>query len=82
MDDDFEALYSACYVRLVRVVTLASGSQADAEEVVQEAFVRLLPRPIRATTFALVLVGLRCGRQVPAVLSQTGVSVRHRGPPS
>lgn len=44
VDDDFEALYAAAYVRLVRVLTLASGSQPDAEEVVQEAFVRLLPR--------------------------------------
>ncbi len=44
VDDDFEALYAAAYVRLVRVLTVASGSQPDAEEVVQEAFVRLLPR--------------------------------------
>ena len=42
--DDFEALYAGAYVRLVRVLALACGSQADAEEVVQEAFVRLLPR--------------------------------------
>ena len=44
VDDDFEALYAAAYVRLVRVLSVASGSQPDAEEVVQEAFVRLLPR--------------------------------------
>ena len=44
VDDDFEALYAAAYVRLVRVLTVASGSQPDAEEVVQEAFARLLPR--------------------------------------
>ena len=41
---DFEALYAVAYVRLVRVLAVASGSQPDAEEVVQEAFVRLLPR--------------------------------------
>ena len=44
VDDDVEALYAVAYVRLVRVLTVASGSQPDAEEVVQEAFTRLLPR--------------------------------------
>jgi RNA polymerase sigma-70 factor (sigma-E family) len=52
VDEDFEALYAAAYVRLVRVVALASGSQADAEEVVQEAFVRLLPRWSRVRAYA------------------------------
>jgi RNA polymerase sigma-70 factor (ECF subfamily) len=52
VDDDFEALYAAAYVRLVRVLTLACGSQADAEEVVQEAFVRLLPRWSRVRSYA------------------------------
>lgn len=50
--DDFEALYAAAYVRLVRVLTLASGSQLDAEEVVQEAFARLLPRWSRVRSYA------------------------------
>jgi RNA polymerase sigma factor (sigma-70 family) len=35
-------LYAACYVRLVQVLTLVSGSRAEAEDVVQEAFVRLV----------------------------------------
>jgi RNA polymerase sigma-70 factor (ECF subfamily) len=35
-------LYAACYGRLVGVVSLAAGSRAEAEECVQEAFVRLL----------------------------------------
>jgi RNA polymerase sigma-70 factor (ECF subfamily) len=39
-----EALYAAAYPRLVRVLTAMSGSRADAEELVQEAFVSLLPR--------------------------------------
>jgi RNA polymerase sigma-70 factor (ECF subfamily) len=38
------AFYAGSYARLVSTVALASGSRADAEEVVQEAFLRLLPR--------------------------------------
>ena len=52
VDDDFATLYAAAYIRLVRVVTVACGSQADAEEVVQEAFVRLLPRWPRVRDYA------------------------------
>jgi RNA polymerase sigma-70 factor (sigma-E family) len=52
VEDDFEALYAAAYVRLVRVLVLACGSKADAEEVVQEAFVRLLPRWSRVRSYA------------------------------
>jgi RNA polymerase sigma-70 factor (ECF subfamily) len=37
-------LYAASYARLVGALTVATGSRADAEEVVQEAFARLLPR--------------------------------------
>jgi RNA polymerase sigma-70 factor (sigma-E family) len=37
-------LYAACYDRLVRVLTLVAGDRAEAEDVVQEAFVRLVPR--------------------------------------
>ena len=37
-------LYAATYARLVGTLTVATGSRADAEEVVQEAFARLLPR--------------------------------------
>ena len=35
-------LYAACYPRIVGVVALAAGSRAEAEECVQEAFIRLL----------------------------------------
>jgi RNA polymerase sigma-70 factor (ECF subfamily) len=35
-------LYAGCYRRLVGVVALAAGSRAEAEDVVQEAFVRVL----------------------------------------
>ena len=35
-------LYQGCYPRLVAVVALAADSRAEAEECVQEAFIRLL----------------------------------------
>jgi predicted RNA polymerase sigma factor len=41
--DDVEELYAGSYARLVGVVALVAGSREEAEEVVQEAFVRLLP---------------------------------------
>ncbi|MDX6256016.1 MAG: hypothetical protein QOJ11_2350 [Frankiales bacterium] len=41
---DAREFYAGCYPRLVGVMTLAAGSRADAEELVQESFVRLLPR--------------------------------------
>ena len=37
-------LYAGCYRRLVGALTLVAGSRAEAEEVVQESFVRLVPR--------------------------------------
>lgn len=40
--DDLEDFYCAHYARLVAVVALAAGSRATAEDVVQEAFVRLI----------------------------------------
>lgn len=43
-DDGPARLYATTYVRLVSVLAVAAGSRAEAEEVVQEAFVRLLPR--------------------------------------
>jgi RNA polymerase sigma-70 factor (ECF subfamily) len=39
-----EQLYVASYTRLVGVTTLAAGSRAEAEDAVQEAFLRLLGR--------------------------------------
>lgn len=41
---DAEAFYAGSYPRLVGILALAAGNRPDAEEVVQEAFVRLLPR--------------------------------------
>jgi RNA polymerase sigma-70 factor, ECF subfamily len=39
-----QALYRASYTRLVQTVTLTCGNRADAEEAVQEAFIRLISR--------------------------------------
>lgn len=49
--DDLRDLYAACYSRLVGVLTVAYGSTAEAEECVQEAFVRLLPRWQRVSQY-------------------------------
>jgi RNA polymerase sigma factor (sigma-70 family) len=40
--DPLRDLYGACYPRLVAVVGAIAGNRADAEEAVQEAFVRLI----------------------------------------
>jgi RNA polymerase sigma-70 factor (ECF subfamily) len=40
--DAVSDLYSSCYARLVGVVSLTAESQAEAEECVQEAFLRVL----------------------------------------
>ena len=39
-----EDMYAATYPRLVAALTLATGSRSEAEDLVQEAFARLLPR--------------------------------------
>jgi RNA polymerase sigma-70 factor (ECF subfamily) len=43
--------YEGAYPRLVGLLTLASGSRAEAEEVVQEAFLRLIPRWTRVSRY-------------------------------
>lgn len=40
--DGVRALYEASYPRLVGVLAVAAGSRAEAEEVVQDAFIRLI----------------------------------------
>jgi len=44
-------LYRACYGRLVGVVALAADSRAEAEECVQEAFIRLLNQWSRVSRY-------------------------------
>ena len=41
---DLQDLYVACYPRLVGQLTLMAGNHGDAEEALQEAFARLVPR--------------------------------------
>jgi RNA polymerase sigma-70 factor (ECF subfamily) len=48
---DARDFYVGCYSRLVSTLALAAGSRADAEELVQEAFARLLPRWSRVSTY-------------------------------
>lgn len=43
-EDAVAGLYAASCARLIGTVTLAAGSRAEAEECVQEAFIRLLDR--------------------------------------
>jgi RNA polymerase sigma-70 factor (ECF subfamily) len=43
-DSDFEAFYAATYDRLVGQLLVVTGSLQDAEDVVQEAFVRACGR--------------------------------------
>lgn len=78
--------YAACYPRLVRVLTLVCGDQAEAEEVAQDAFVRLLPRwdkvsryedPeawLRLVAFRLLSNRRRRARNRLAALRRTGAS--------
>lgn len=51
MAADPHDLYVASYGRLVQVLTLVAGSRAEAEDVVQEAFVRLVPRWSKISTY-------------------------------
>jgi RNA polymerase sigma-70 factor (ECF subfamily) len=44
-------LYAATYPRLVGALTVACGSRAEAEDLVQEAFARLLPRWRAVSTY-------------------------------
>jgi RNA polymerase sigma-70 factor, ECF subfamily len=43
-DEALRALYASAYPRLVGVLAVAAGDRVEAEDVVQEAFIRLLPR--------------------------------------
>jgi RNA polymerase sigma-70 factor (ECF subfamily) len=43
-EEGLEQLYTSSFGRLVRVVALACGDVSEAEEAVQEAFARLVPR--------------------------------------
>lgn len=48
---DLDAFYAAAYPRLVGLVTALAGGTEDAEAVVQDAFVQLLPRWSRISRY-------------------------------
>ena len=50
MDEGLRELYDASYARLVGQLTAVTGSRAEAEDVVQEAFVRAIARHRQLTT--------------------------------
>jgi RNA polymerase sigma-70 factor (ECF subfamily) len=83
-DGDFEAFYTASYQRLVGQLLVVTGSFEDAEDVVQEAFVRACGRwshvrdyqiPeawVRRVALNLAVSGLRRARRRAAPLVRLG----------
>lgn len=92
-DRELEAFYAETWGRIVSALTLVSGSRADAEECVQEAFVRLVPRwqtvrtydsPeawVRTVAFRLAASRWRRVRVGAAAVVRSGPP-RHVEPPS
>lgn len=90
--DAVAALYAGSFSRLVGVVALAAGSTAEAEECVQEAFVRLLrewPKVaryddpeawVRLAAFRLLSNRRRKARNGLRALVRVGPSEPTRGP--
>jgi RNA polymerase sigma-70 factor, ECF subfamily len=89
---DAEAFYAGTYPRLVGILALAAGNRADAEEVVQEAFVRLLPRwskvsgyedPeawVRSVAFRLLSNRFRLSRNRAAAMARVAAPPPAPGP--
>lgn len=50
-DDSIEAFYAAVYPRLVGQLVLLTGNRAEAEELAQDAVLKLLPRWSRVSRF-------------------------------
>lgn len=50
-DEEIAALYARAYPRLVGLLTSVGGSRSDAEEVAQDAYVKLLPRWNKIRTY-------------------------------
>jgi RNA polymerase sigma-70 factor (ECF subfamily) len=83
-DEDFEAFYTATYERLVGQLLVVTGSLQDAEDVVQEAFVRACGRwsymrdyqiPeawVRRAALHLAASGLRRARRRAKLLVRLG----------
>nr|WP_199701054.1 SigE family RNA polymerase sigma factor [Jiangella rhizosphaerae] len=77
-------LYAAHYVRLVRLATLLQGSEAVAEEVVQDAFVALHRRWRRLREPAAAVAYLRTSvvHGCRSVQRRRGVAARHPEEPA
>jgi RNA polymerase sigma-70 factor, ECF subfamily len=85
-NDDFETFYAATYGRLVGQVLVVTGSLQEAEDVVQEAFVRAcarwprlrdydLPEAwVRRVALNLAVSGLRRTRRHALLLVRLGVA--------
>jgi RNA polymerase sigma-70 factor (ECF subfamily) len=83
-DDGFDAFYDACYRRLVGQLFAVTGDLHEAEDVVQEAFVRAAARwqrlrdydvPeawVRRVAMNLAASGLRRARRRAALLARLG----------
>jgi RNA polymerase sigma-70 factor, ECF subfamily len=94
LGSDPRELYAATYGRLVGMLTLVAGSRAEAEDVVQEAFARLLPQwprvcrydnPeawVRTVAFRLLWNRVRRARNAVAALRRRGSSEGHVAAPS
>jgi RNA polymerase sigma-70 factor (sigma-E family) len=95
LPDDVDVFYAAAYPRLVGVLVALAGSRHDAEELAQEAFLRLLPRwerirryddPeawVRAVAFRLATSRWRRARTAAKALIQLhGVPAVDHPPPS
>ncbi len=92
-DDAFADFYVSAYARLVGVLARVCDGREDAEDVVQEAFVRLVPRwsrvsryddPeawVRSVAFRLATSRWRTRRAGAAALLRLGPSA-HAAPPS
>lgn len=50
-DDSIEAFYAAVYPRLVGQLVLLTGNRAEAEEIAQDAVMKLLPRWARVSRY-------------------------------
>lgn len=59
-DTGLAELYAATYPRLVALLRVTCGSAADAEEIAQEAFARLLPRWEKVSRYDDPEAWLRC----------------------
>lgn len=87
-DEEVAALYARSYRRLVGLLTSIGGSRCDAEEVAQDAFVKLLPRWSKVRTYddpeawvRSVAVRMLIGRHRRATVATLGLGRLRARPP-